>query len=343
MKHSEKFVGLYCVFYSILCVGLLVGPDLVDGTAAKVLIGTCGVAAVCMSAVAATRGLETKRASIAFIAGGDIGTAAVLLCLVPSPTAIAATTIFTGIGNYTASFHGARVLVGHYALVSVVLTVVVGRTVAEGSWALSTVATSTGAAVVVLFTSSVIVQALVSYLRQDAAGAYFDPLTGLRNRRGLLDEMRGLFRGESHDGTVVWSVVVDLDGFKSINDRYGHDRGDDVLRRTASRIEGACPPRAFPARVGGEEFTVIGRGPASAGRECAEKILDAIFDDGDDTPVSASLGVSVADVHHLSTDVERAVSELSSRADAAMYEAKRLGGHRVVDAAPVGVDRRGSI
>ncbi|GGG15993.1 hypothetical protein GCM10007304_32590 [Rhodococcoides trifolii] len=342
LRHAEKFVSVYAVFYTALCLGLLVDADLVRGAVEHAVVASCAVIAGLMSVFAASRRVDSLRSSLAFVASGDIGTAAVLLCLIPSPLAVLATTIFTGIGNYAASFHGARVLAAHYCLVLLTLGTIVFRAAIDGSFSLTTVLVAAGAAGVVLFTSSVIVQALVSYLRRDAAGAYFDPLTGLRNRRGLLDAMSSLFHEQNRAASSIWCVVIDLDGFKSINDRFGHDHGDTVLRRTAARIEHACPSTAFSARVGGEEFTVVGSGSEEIGLDCADRIMTTVFDDEDDTPVTASLGLAVSPAGLLPTDGGHALTVLSSRADAAMYEAKRRGGHQVVHSENVDTDRHGT-
>ncbi|OZC83978.1 hypothetical protein CH254_24150 [Rhodococcus sp. 06-412-2C] len=245
--------------------------------------------------------------------------------------------IFTGIGNYSASFHGAKVFAAHYAWMLVVLGVLVGRAAAAGTWPGTSIATATATASVVLFTSSIIMQVLVAQLRHDAAGAYFDPLTGLRNRRGLLSavgelNIDRLQLARADHTAIVWTVVVDLDGFKGINDRFGHDYGDHVLRRTAARLERATPRPMIAARVGGEEFTVIGIGSERDAHECADRILSSIHDAADEVPVTASLGVATRPASDVPTDIEKAITGLSARADSAMYEAKRLGGNRVMHA-----------
>ncbi|KQU53355.1 hypothetical protein ASG84_24535 [Rhodococcus sp. Leaf278] len=330
LRYAEALISLYGFLCALLCLGLLVSPDVVVGVTQRGVVCASGVLAVALSVLGVARRIDTRGASLLFTAASDIGIAAVLLSVAPSPIAIVGTTIFTGLGNYVSSFHGPRVFLAHYAFTLLVLCAVAVHVLIEGTWPVATVLTVTGCVFVGLFTSSVIMQALVSHLRHDASGAYFDQLTGLRNRRGLSSAVSELYRTGPAAGSVAWSVVIDLDEFKSINDRFGHGHGDDVLRRTAARIHQACPGSAFAARIGGEEFTVVGRGAEVDARECADRILRSIFRDSDDTPVTASLGVATMAVPRLTEDVASAMTALTGRADAAMYDAKRQGGNRVV-------------
>lgn len=98
----------------------------------------------------------------------------------------------------------------------------------------------------VLFSAPTLTHALLLLLRRDAATAFYDPLTGLRNRRGL-DAAIVEHRANRRPATVM---VIDLDEFKLVNDRFGHAHGDVVLRRTADAIHSAFLPPAITARTG---------------------------------------------------------------------------------------------
>ncbi|MFC3625194.1 diguanylate cyclase domain-containing protein [Vogesella amnigena] len=91
--------------------------------------------------------------------------------------------------------------------------------------------------------------------------ALTDPLTDLPNRRALFDELERLLAQAVRNGSSVLVGVVDLDGFKQINDRYGHQGGDEFLQQVASRMQSALRATDMLGRMGGDEFLVIGPGP----------------------------------------------------------------------------------
>ncbi len=149
-----------------------------------------------------------------------------------------------------------------------------------------------------------------------------DPLTGLANR-ALLDAM---FQGSPPEGTTGL-VYVDLDGFKGINDRFGHEVGDQVLCHTARRLQRSVRGVDVVARLGGDEFVVVSAdtdlGVVTA---IAHRLVEAcsapLAVDGHTVLIGASAGV-VASPH-------ARLGDLLRRADSAMYEAKRAGGRQVV-------------
>lgn len=95
-------------------------------------------------------------------------------------------------------------------------------------------------------------------LEQDMKSAAFtDDLTGLASRRRFSDLTRAAIASASRGGSTFSLVVVDLDGFKAINDAHGHVAGDAVLREVASRIRAALPNAALIARLGGDEFVAL--------------------------------------------------------------------------------------
>ena len=154
--------------------------------------------------------------------------------------------------------------------------------------------------------------------------ASHDPLTGLLNRRGLdrvLDEA-----GES--GEALGLLLLDLDGFKLVNDRYGHQAGDDLLKQVAMRLKGVVRPGDIVARLGGDEFALVVRGveDAVALSEVADRAVSVVMAPillmGQFVSVGASVGVSVKperDSGHWTAEV------LTRAADQALYGAKRAG------------------
>jgi diguanylate cyclase (GGDEF)-like protein len=154
-----------------------------------------------------------------------------------------------------------------------------------------------------------------------------DSLTGLPNRTLFLDRARQAVDVAAR--THAWPAVLylDLDGFKPVNDEYGHDVGDAVLRTIATRLRGCLRPADTAARLGGDEFAVLLGGPLDA--QGISRVLDRIraqFDvpvdlgNGHVAKIGASIGVAVGGV-----DTEDA-DRLIRQSDIAMYAAKRSGG-----------------
>ena len=147
-----------------------------------------------------------------------------------------------------------------------------------------------------------------------------DPLTGLYNRRYLLerigDELARVRRGDH-----LSLVVVDLDGFKRVNDELGHLHGDDILQRVAAGLRASMREVDVIGRHGGDEFLVLMPSTTRAqGEAAAQRLLERIREVGAGPhPVTASLGIAEATA---GDDAE----SLLHRADAGLYAAKRAGG-----------------
>ncbi len=155
--------------------------------------------------------------------------------------------------------------------------------------------------------------------------AFMDPLTRLPNRRLLLDRLqRSLFSAE-RDQNVVALYFVDLDSFKSINDRFGHDTGDRVLAALADRWTKSLRAVDTVARWGGDEFVIVTEDIESAAdiRKVVARLRSATaepFETGNGSIVLAlSIGVAVG------SSGSEDPHDLIQCADAAMYRAKRSG------------------
>ena len=154
-----------------------------------------------------------------------------------------------------------------------------------------------------------------------AERAVRDPLTGLANRTLLEERLRAVLARDTRSGQSTAVLFLDLDGFKDVNDRYGHAAGDQALRTIAARLSRVVRPSDTVARIGGDEFVVLVEGATEKGvNRLVERLKKAV---GEPLPtldleVGVSVGVAVAQ----SGNGEP--SALLGAADRAMYAAKSL-------------------
>lgn len=160
--------------------------------------------------------------------------------------------------------------------------------------------------------------------------ALFDPLTGLRNRHHLEDTLRTQMAQAMRSEQPVSCLMIDIDHFKSINDRFGHEAGDQVIKSVASIVQRATHNTGMAFRYGGEEFLVLlsGAGEEEA-HACAQKIYNGVHELSlrygltEIGPVDVSIGIASYPQHAQSDSLLRA-------ADVALYRAKELGRSRIV-------------
>lgn len=162
--------------------------------------------------------------------------------------------------------------------------------------------------------------------------ANFDGLTGIHNRRWFNQTYQRLLQRAKRGNESLCLVVVDVDHFKSFNDRYGHHAGDQVLISVAESLASAMRPTDLLARYGGEEFVVILPGTGIDGAKvCAERLRATVAasrverPDGDGELPAVTVSLGVAQFQPLGDG-----SQLFARADAALYRAKEQGRNRVV-------------
>ena len=159
--------------------------------------------------------------------------------------------------------------------------------------------------------------------------ANYDPLTEVLNRRALFEDMESKLRAQEQHKLQLAVLYIDLDGFKQINDRHGHQQGDKVLRYVASIIRDTTSDNEVVARIGGDEFILLASFPHGESLESYELQLENLCErlcsqlfihvdiEDQSLPLSASIG------HYLVSDTSMELSSIISKADKDMYRNKR--------------------
>jgi diguanylate cyclase (GGDEF)-like protein len=170
---------------------------------------------------------------------------------------------------------------------------------------------------------------VVERLRESHQQAVTDDLTGLGNRRHLVDRLHSAIETSAEGDGELALLLIDLDGFKELNDTLGHPAGDEVLRQIGPRLSSILRAEDTLARLGGDEFAVVltpgDEATASAAGLRLRAALERSFEVGGiRIHIDASVGIALFPAH------SRNAEGLLQRADVAMYEAKRMRtGHEV--------------
>jgi diguanylate cyclase (GGDEF)-like protein len=157
--------------------------------------------------------------------------------------------------------------------------------------------------------------------------ASMDPLTGMFNRRGFAEATSRVIEREATAGRPVTVLIFDIDHFKSINDRFGHPAGDEILKLFATIVINSLRITDLSGRIGGEEFAALLTCSLDEAVVVAERVREAFANSGiavEDGPVDTTVSIGVAG-GPAGTELE----VLLAAADAALYQAKRGGRNRV--------------
>ncbi|GIE36520.1 hypothetical protein Ait01nite_095650 [Actinoplanes italicus] len=169
-------------------------------------------------------------------------------------------------------------------------------------------------------------QAAEVHMNELTKQAFHDSLTGLPNRKLLLDRAETAVEIAGATGTRVALLLLDLNGFKQVNDTVGHHAGDVLLQLVGKRLQGVVRRPDLVARLGGDEFSVLLTGSPDekaaidVGDRICERLREPFDIEGSPVRIGASIGVAIFPEHGTE------VAELMREADAYMYQAKRGGG-----------------
>ncbi len=169
-------------------------------------------------------------------------------------------------------------------------------------------------------------------LEERVEQAYRDPLTGMFNRRHLDEQLQGMITDSMRADKELSVIMADIDLFKKVNDTYGHDNGDLVLRQFSSRIKQNIRRVDMAFRIGGEEFLVV---MPKTSREKAENVGERLRAIVEDTPFRINEGegsINVTTSIGLTSVVSQddTIDAILKRVDEALYEAKKGGRNQVV-------------
>ncbi|MGW0161249.1 diguanylate cyclase domain-containing protein [Mycobacterium sp. NPDC003323] len=266
----------------------------------------------------------SPRTSIVLFLAIDLSIAVAAAVRADPLAGLTSTPLFAVTGIYIMFFHGARATAVHL-LIAVVAIIALATRLGTSDYA-DAVPLAVGKSVI-SFLVTVFILPFAQFgfwlIRNSSVESLADPLTGLANRRGLRDHVARMIDTEAEPESVC-VFVIDIDKFKSVNDRYGHAIGDDVLVQTAAALRGIRRRPAFAARTGGEEFVIVDLLDADGAESVGDRLRAAIAAVGPPA-VTASVGAACGPVASM-----EAFELLLRRADTAMYAAKRGGGDRVV-------------
>ncbi|MBJ8343559.1 diguanylate cyclase [Antrihabitans sp. YC2-6] len=327
----RQVVALTCAVAGV-CGVLILSSDQRPASVAAVWGGVILVASAFYAGIRWwTVRWPTERRSLIFLCWADCTLAAVVLFGVRDPSAaLAACGLFMIPGLYATLLHSPRIIVGHIGF-AVAVGAVAGIRIALATDDLLFLA---GQALVVggvVLLPPAAMQTGLQLLKRDAQTSYRDPLTDLLNRRGLAEGVDKLVAASAQTDLLLVAIVIDLDGFKALNDEHGHDAGDIALRSIAERLSHAVPPDGLLGRLGGDEFAAVVIATRNDVDALAEKVHAAVHSVRDKLPLSASTGVWTSELTSIGAAVRGELfHEMMKRADFAMYEAKRAGGGRIV-------------
>lgn len=234
----------------------------------------------------------------------------------------------------TAMLRGSLILIS-IVIVSISITAIFYRNAPDDEWWRAIL---TGLAIPAIVSPPIILSTIkrntdiIKLMNQIRVMAFYDDLTGLKNRRAFMQKAETLLAHHNFSEENIALMIIDIDHFKRVNDKFGHAAGDAALSHISRVMETALPDDALLARLGGEEFAISIKFDAMADlHEFAEAIRQSVaaqplIFEKQAIAMTISVGVSIA-------YEDDTVSTLLSRADVALYDAKHAGRDQIAIAA----------
>lgn len=329
------------------CIAVLLRHDLPGavGSAIANLVMLCGYLLV-LAGVASLRGRQYRAASaglllamaLVWVAGGVHWQDAIWNYASALPIALISGLTAWEMRRCEAmkALHARRIVVAVaalHALIYAARTFVLPWLVTAGGEPMQMLASQITMYEGVLY-SVILPMTLLKLVREETHGQLLresqtDYLTRLGNRRWFFEQGGRLMRGAAQGGPLAM-LAFDLDHFKAINDRYGHQAGDQVLAAFAETARGVLGPEAILARIGGEEFAALlcgdgARRARALGEAVAGRFAETVARQVDGPGIAATVSIGLAQFEH---DLPTLADGLAA-ADRALYRAKSLGGNRL--------------
>lgn len=275
-------------------------------------------------------GTPNRRQSTMFAAGVTTGIAAGVLTCSDPMTAVLLSCTFVMPASYIAFAHTARSAAYNFQIAMAVTTVQAIR-LAESDRIIEAVC-AIWLIFILIMTVPASIQIIVHSLGIDLLEADSDPLTLVLNRRAFMLKAQELVNRRRGTDAFLMVMVIDLDGFKLLNDSLGHPIGDRALIAVSEILRAQTRDSAVIGRSGGDEFLIADTTNRPDHTSAAERLRVAIANAP--YPITASVGIAAMPLVHVADSAaEAAIDDLVIAADQQMYEAKRSGGNKIQHAA----------
>lgn len=288
-RPGRLIIGLLTLSFGV--AGALMIPSGQFTTATSILVGLAAASTVPVALLWYFGSWPSRMFANLYVLWADIGIFSVLMAFESPFMAMPGCAMFSIVAVFAIVSTSQRVVTVHLIFAAVVLLSMAWMSVLAGAdpWSVASRAITLGS----LFITPFALRPYIRYLRERASGALRDPLTRLWNRRGMFDMVEQLNRvgvGIRADTRAIGVVVIDIDGFKSINDRYGHASGDAVLVEVAERLLFAATENSVVSRLGGDEFVCVHLGTRTEVDDAELRIRAALEESFNGPPFTTSVG-----------------------------------------------------
>nr|WP_296773859.1 EAL domain-containing protein [Rhodococcus sp. (in: high G+C Gram-positive bacteria)] len=290
-RWGRLLIGLLTLSFGL--AGILMIPSGQFSTVQSVVVGCASLSTIPVAVWWFVGGWPSRAASNLYVLYADVGVMLVLFSFDSPFLAMPGCAMFAIVAVFAIAGTSPRLLTAHLAVATIVLFTLAIMSVQAGAnpWSVASRATTLSS----LFVAPFALRPYIRYLRIRAHIAQRDSLTGLRNRRGLFEEVEKLNlvgAGMKAEARFVGIVVVDIDLFKSINNRYGHPSGDAVLIEVADRLRNVASSESVVSRIGGDEFVCVHIGTRSEVDDAELRIRSALEESFEGPPFTTSVGTA---------------------------------------------------